>query len=127
MSVPQTLDGFDITAAVERMLGEPALWWQAVGIFVGHFAGWVQAWEACIGDDAKEQKIVHALRSAAANVGAMGLAGHAARLEENLLMRLAGKTEPVPEALRRNLLDSFRRTWGAASDACQSNRSELAQ
>lgn len=126
MSVPRTLDGFDVTAAVGRMLGDPALWWQAVGIFVAHFANWAEDWEKCVGNDMQERKCVHALRSAAANVGAEILSEDAARLENVLLMRLAGKVDPVPEALRRRLLASFQQTWAAASVAWKSCSSDAA-
>jgi HPt (histidine-containing phosphotransfer) domain-containing protein len=121
MSVPRTLDGFDVTAAVGRMLDQPMLWWQAVGLFVEHFADWERAWQDSIGDEAKEQKCVHALRSAAANVGATALSEAAAALEAQLLMGLAGNTMPIPESLRQHLLDSYRQTWLSAAGAWKSS------
>ena len=63
MSVPHTLEGFEVNDAVERMLGQPMLWWQTVGLFVEHFANWELSWQECIGDYAREQKSVHALRN----------------------------------------------------------------
>jgi HPt (histidine-containing phosphotransfer) domain-containing protein len=117
MSVPRTLDGFDVTAAIGRMLDQPMLWWQAVGLFVEHFADWEQAWQESVGDYAREQKRVHALRSAAANVGATVLAATAADLEKQLLKCLAGQPIVVPDSLRRDLQQAFRQTWHAAAEA----------
>lgn len=121
MSVPHSLDGFDVPGAVGRMLDQPALWWQAMGLFVAHFADWEAEWRACIGDDALERKRVHALRSAAANVGAQKVAESAGALESRLLARLAGGAEEVPEALRQCLLNDFRHAWQAAADAGRAN------
>lgn len=120
MSVPSRLDGFEVAAAVERMLDQPDLWWQAVGLFVEHFAAWDQAWQACVGDHVREQKSVHALRSASANVGAMALSLAAAALEEQLLRCQAGQASAVPEALRENLQASFRHAWFSAAEAWNS-------
>ncbi len=120
MSVPHTLEGFEVNDAVERMLGQPMLWWQTVGLFVEHFANWELSWQECIGDYAREQKSVHALRSAAANVGAMALSRIAADLENQLLNCLAGKATAVPEHFRRNLMDSFRQTFQVAAEAWHS-------
>jgi HPt (histidine-containing phosphotransfer) domain-containing protein len=120
MSVPRTLDGFDVAAAIGRMLDQPMLWWQAVGLFVEHFADWEQAWLESAGDHAREQKRVHALRSAAANVGATALAERAAALENQLLKCLAGQANAVPDNLRQALQQSFRQTWLAAANAWKS-------
>jgi HPt (histidine-containing phosphotransfer) domain-containing protein len=117
MSIPRTLDGFDVTAAVGRMLDQPTLWWKVVGLFVEHFSDWESAWQAAVGDDAREQKCVHALRSAAANVGATELAAVAAALEAQLLMRLAGQATSIPESSRQRLSSSFRQTWRSAAEA----------
>lgn len=117
MSVPHTLDGFDVTAAVERMLDQPQIWWLAVGLFVEHFANWEGAWQESVGDLAREQKTVHALRGAAANVGAMGLSREAAALEAQLLKCLAGREEFVPQLLRDRLRDSFRQSFRVAAEA----------
>lgn len=122
--VPDSLDGFDVAAAVGRMLNQPALWWQAIGLFVVHFADWEAAWRDSIGDDPLERKKVHALRSAAANVGAHEVAASAGALEDCLLARLAGGAEGVPEALRARLLADFRRTWQGAADAWQASLPE---
>lgn len=121
--VPDFLDGFDVSAAVGRMLDQPMLWWQALGLFVAHFANWEAVWQSSIGDDAQEQKRVHALRSAAANVGAQQLAVSAGVLEGCLLARLAGSQEAVPEALRTRLLADFRQAWKVAADARQADDS----
>jgi len=117
MSVPRTLDGFEVTATVKRMLDQPMLWWQAVGLFVEHFANWERNWQDSIGNPAQEQKNVHALRSAAANVGAMALSREAAALEEQLLKSLSGEESSIPPLLRDRLRDSFRQTFGAAAEA----------
>lgn len=117
MPVPHTLDGFDVTAAVARMLDQPALWWQSVGLFVEHFADWELQWLESAGDDALERKRVHALRSAATNVGATTLAAAAAELESALLNRLAGQATSVPDASRQRLQAAYRHAWGAAAAA----------
>jgi len=119
MHIPRALDGFDVAAAVGRMLDQPMLWWQAVGLFVEHFADWERTWQDSIGDNVREQKCVHALRSAAANVGATVLAGVAAALEEQLLKCRAGEMTSVSESLRQRLLDSFRQTWLSAAAAAR--------
>lgn len=117
MSAPSSLKGFDVAAAVERMLGQPELWWAAVGLFVQHFAGWEGEWLASRGDDVQECKKVHALRSAAANIGADKLSCAAAVLEDLIVMRLAGKNLLVPPSVRWYVQDCFREAWRAASDA----------
>lgn len=124
MVVPDSLDGFDVSAAVGRMLNQPTLWWQAVALFVTHFADWEAAWRASIGDDPLERKQVHALRSAAANVGAREIAASAGALEDSLLARLAGGTDGIPEALRARLLADFRHAWQVAADALEASRPE---
>ena len=119
MLIPQKLDGFDVEDAVARMLDRPELWWQAVGFFVHHFAGWKTTWQASVGDDAAERRQVHALRSATANVGAVTLAAAAERLEKALLSRLDGKPEEIPGNWRTLLGEAFDRAWGAAARAWQ--------
>jgi HPt (histidine-containing phosphotransfer) domain-containing protein len=122
MLVPHSLDGFDVMGAVERMLGQPVLWWQAVGLFVEHYANWEAVWHACIGDDAQERKRVHAIRSAAVNVGAVRLSETAGELEDLLLERLAGGLKVVPDDLRQRLGDDFRQSWLAAANAWKESR-----
>lgn len=117
MPVPTSLHGFDVAPAVDRMLGQPELWWQAVGLFVEHFAEWEPAWLATRGDDAAESRQVHALRSAAANVGASHLSCVATVLEELLSIRLAGRPVSVPASLRWYLQDCFREVWQSAAEA----------
>lgn len=107
------LDGFDVTAAVERMLDRPELWWQAVGLFVMHFSDWPLRWQSVMGDDAAERKQVHALRSAAENVGAVRLAAAAARLESVLLERLAGRGVAVSDDWRSELMAAHRTTMAS--------------
>ena len=117
MPAPTSLHGFDVAPTVDRMLGQPELWWQAVGLFVEHFAEWEPAWLATRGDDAAECRQVHALRSAAANVGASHLSCVATVLEELLSIRLAGRPVPVPASLRWYLQDCFREVWQSAAEA----------
>jgi len=121
MTVPNSLEGFDVPGAVERMLGQPSIWWQAIALFVQHFSGWEKAWLASIGDDALERRQVHAVRGGAANVGALRLAASAADLERLLAQRLAGEPVEIPEATRRRLSEDFRQAWQSAADARQSD------
>lgn len=121
MIVPRSLDGFDVIVAVERMLDQPTLWWEAVGLFVEHFSAWERSWQESIGDDALERKRVHAVRSAAANVGATQLAEAAGVLEDLLLKRVAGSGVEIPASSRQRLQDAFRHAWAAAATARQAN------
>lgn len=121
---PTTIAGFDVAQAVDRMLGQPTLWFEALHLFVQHFANWEVDWQKAQGDDAAERKCVHALRSGAANIGANQLSAVAAALEELLARRCAGQTEVIPESSRANLKACFRKDWQAAADACQCSRPE---
>ena len=69
-SIPSSLAGFNVDAAVGRMFGRRELWWETVELFFAHHATWENEWLLSRGDDALERKKVHALRSAAANIGA---------------------------------------------------------
>lgn len=119
MQAPDSLDGFDVIAAVERMLGQPALWWQALALFVEHFADWERSWQESVGDEALERRRVHALRSAAANVGAVAVVEAAGALEDLLLRRAAGDSQPVSDEMRQRLLWQFQRSWRVAAQACR--------
>jgi HPt (histidine-containing phosphotransfer) domain-containing protein len=121
MTIPHSLDGFDVRGAVGRMLDQPNLWWQALGLFVEHFSAWEQAWQASIGDDAQECRKVHAVGSAAANVGADRLASRAATVEQGLRQRLAGGAADELELARQQLQAEFRQSWQAAADAWRAN------
>lgn len=125
MLIPQKLDGFDVEDAVARMLDRPELWWQAVGFFVHHFADWKDSWRDAIGDDQAERRQVHAIRSAAANVGAKTLAGQAERMEQILLRRLDGSGDEIPEAWREELASVFDIAWGCAARAWRDAGSDL--
>lgn len=115
--MPDVLDGFDVPAAVDRMLGQPALWQQALALFVHHFADWEACWHKAGDELTQERKQVHALRSAAANVGATRLAARAAELELAVTAVLKGEPAHGLDALRQRLLDEFRGTWKIASVA----------
>jgi len=117
MLIPQELDGFDVAGAVARMLDRPELWWQAVGFFVQHFAGWKTDWLASIGDDSAERRCVHAIRSAAANVGATHLSALAEGLEKILLQRISGEQQDIPNGFRDGLAAAFDKAWGGADAA----------
>lgn len=124
MSELPTLKAFDVPDAVSRMLGQPALWWQALALFVAHYEGWEAGWHACIGRDGDEARRVHALRSGATNVGARRLAGLAAQLEELLRERLDGGTPEISETLRQQLHEEFGIAWREAEEACRNRLSE---
>lgn len=115
--IPGKLDGFDVGSAVARMLDRSDLWWQALGMFVEHFSGWESAWRLAVGDDAAERKLVHALRSAAGNVGATDVARMAERLEKALLRRQAGDSVDIPRCWRDELAESCRHALAIARAA----------
>lgn len=117
MSVPRPLEGFDVTSAVERMLGQSSLWWQALGLFSAHFQQWEADWLGAQGDDDAERKLVHALASGAANVGAVALYDAAAALEHALLQRRLMPGCDIPETLRSRLQAIARRSLQCAGEA----------
>lgn len=116
-SPPSTLPGFEVAHAVDRMLGQPTLWWEAVGLFIQHFAQWEADWQATQGNHEAERRCVHALRSGAANVGADQLASVAGVLEELLAKRCVGQAAPIPQSVREYLKACFRESWQTAADA----------
>jgi HPt (histidine-containing phosphotransfer) domain-containing protein len=116
---PGNLAGFNVPDAVDRMLGQPTLWWEALGLFVHHFADWESEWQASQGNNEAERRLVHALRSSAANVGADHLSCIAATLEELLAKRCVGQGTAVPPSVRWYLKDCFRETWRNAAAAKQ--------
>lgn len=83
-SLPRDLPSFDVVAAVERMMGRADLWWRVLTIFLDQFDDWETGWRASQAVQENERKSVHALRSAAANIGAVRLAAAAAALETAL-------------------------------------------
>ena len=111
--------GFDVAQAVERMLGQPWLWFEALQLFVQHFAHWEADWRAAQGDDSAERRCVHALRSGATNVGATRISAAAADLEDLLARRCVGLNETVPDTARNYLQDCFNEGWQAAAKVCQ--------
>lgn len=106
--LPQDLPGFDVEAAVARMMDNPDLWWQALTIFHTHFADWEAAWHQSRSTREAERKCVHGLRSAAANIGAVRLAAAAAQLE-NVLMSSNSPPSSL-YSLRVLLFDCFYET-----------------
>lgn len=114
---PDTLPGFEVASAVERMLGQPTLWWEALELFVHHFAEWEVEWQASQGNIEAERRCVHALRSSAANIGANHLSCIAASLEELLAKRCVGQGVAIPPSIRWYLKDCFRETWRTAATA----------
>ena len=106
MQIPHLLEGFDVDDAIARMLGRPQLWWQTLGYFVHEFADWPQRWQASQGDAEHERRVVHALRSAAANVGA----------EQILLVGAIGVPGATTES-RIHLLAAFSLCWESAAEA----------
>lgn len=125
MLIPQQLEEFDVEDAVSRMLDRPELWWQALGLFVTHFCDWASGWQASIGDDALERRRVHAVSSAASNVGAMRLADAAGQLETSLQRRLAGEDSAVDAALRDSLRQAFSAAWCSADTAWRTAGGEI--
>ncbi|WP_415034553.1 Hpt domain-containing protein [Azonexus sp.] len=115
MQIPHELEGFQVDDAIARMLGRPQLWWQTLGYFVRAFADWPQRWQEsrCAATD--ERRAVHALRSAAANVGAHDLADAARQLEQSLSGSAAD--EHGLAALRIHLLAAFTLAWENAATA----------
>lgn len=116
---PNNLAGFNVAHAVERMLGQPGLWWEALGMFVLHFAEWETEWQASQGNNEAERRCVHALRSSAANIGADHLSCIAATLEKLLAKRCEGENIAIPPSIRWYLKDCFRTTWRTAASAKQ--------
>lgn len=115
MAIPRVLEGFNVAAAVARMLDDENLWWQSFGLFIEHYADWLQEWETSRSNLVDERKKVHSLRSAAANIGAVRLAAAAEALEDALV----GQVFPaaVTEGLRLALREAYRRTWSIAEAA----------
>lgn len=112
-AIPARLPGFEVEHAVERMLGRPELWWQALALFVEHFADWEKRWDNALSPD-EERRCIHALRSAAANVGAHHLSCVAGALETLLARQAAGDPIAPPPFLRDHLRSSFRELWQTA-------------
>lgn len=117
MAIPVNLDGFDVQGAVDRMLGRPELWWQALGLFVEHFADWETGWLESVGNARAEFKRVHALRSSAATVGATRLVDVAGDLEESLRKCLGSETAAIDDRIRFGLREEFQQTMTLARAA----------
>lgn len=111
--LPRDLPGFDVAAAVARMMDSAELWWRALMIFHAHFGGWEAAWLQSQTTPEAERKCVHALRSAAANIGAVRLDAAAATLENALTWSAFPPQSLAP--LRALLLECFREAHGSAT------------
>ena len=111
--IPAHLPGFEVEQAVARMLDRPELWWQALGLFVEHFADWEKRWDDAA-SPAEERRCIHALRSAAANVGAHDLSCLAGQLETLLAHHGEDDAEAPAGGLREQLRDAFRQLWQTA-------------
>ncbi len=125
MTVPHLLAGFDVPAAVERMLGSSSLWWQAVDLFARHFAGWETEWRASIDDRTREVRCVHALGSGAANIGAVRLSVSARALEVALRRHAGDGNETELLGLRDELRRVFRETLAELAEALDVPAREL--
>ena len=114
--LPRNLPGFDIEAAVARMMGRVDLWWQVLAVFHVRFADCRDAWRQtqAQADREGERKCVHALRSAAANIGAARLAAAAAALE-SLLM--ASEDPMGTDSARTLLLECLDEAQHSAAEA----------
>ncbi len=114
-SLPRDLPGFDIEETVERMMGRTDMWWRVLEIFHSKFGGWHSSWHESQAVRESERKSVHALRSAAANVGAFRLAESAAALENALLE--PGGSQSSLTLLRLQLQESFDEAQRSAAQA----------
>lgn len=103
--LPNDLPGFEVEAAVARMMDNAELWWRALAIFQVHFGDWKNAWLLSQAERDAERKCVHALRSGAVNVGAVQLAAAAAALENALTAQTISHRHLAP--LRTTLLDRY--------------------
>ena len=106
MLIPRELEGFDVAAAVERMLDRPSSGAGCRSVRRAFF-GLAVALARCSGEDAAERRQVHALRSAAENIGAVRLAAAAASLEAALLGRLAGREVAISDDCRAELTAAY--------------------
>ena len=100
------------------MLDQPALWLQALGLFVAHFSDWEEKWQSSLADRNDERRWVHALRSAAANIGAVRLMASATALEKHL-QTPADLPDVVAETMRCRLLEDFRQARRMAAEVIE--------
>lgn len=111
--VPQDLPGFEVDVTVERMMGRADMWWRVLEIFHVQFCDWPTRWYHSQGVREDERKSVHALRSAAANIGAVRLATAASALESALL---SSTCQPSSLAsLRTQLYQCFDQAYDSAT------------
>lgn len=113
--LPNDLPGFEVEAAVARMMDNAELWWRALAIFHVHFGDWKNAWLLSQAERDAERKCVHALRSGAANIGAVRLAAAAAALEYALIS--ADCPSHVLSSLRATLLECYDQAHSAVASA----------
>lgn len=83
--LPLNLPGFEVEETVARMMDNAELWWRVLAMFGARFDDWDTTWQQSQATQETERQCVHALRSAAVNVGAVRL-GEAAGALENALM-----------------------------------------
>nr|WP_311221573.1 MULTISPECIES: response regulator [unclassified Acidovorax] len=84
--LPHDVAGLDAMLGLQRALGKPALYADMLRRFAQGQRGTDRALEAAeqAGDRALAERLVHTLRSVAANIGARGLAEQAQALEQSL-------------------------------------------
>jgi hypothetical protein len=111
--VPLGLPGFEVDATVERMMGRADMWWRVLEIFHIQFCDWPTRWHQSQALHEDERKAVHALRSAAANIGAVRLAAAAAALENTLMS--AACPAPSLTSLREQLYECFDEAYDSAT------------
>lgn len=110
---PQYLPGFEVDVTVERMMGRADMWWRVLEIFHIQFCDWPARWHQSQLVREDERKCVHALRSAAANIGAVRLAAAAGALED-ILMSVACQA-PALVPLRDQLYECFEEAYDSAT------------
>ena len=111
--LPQDLPGFEVDVTVERMMGRADMWWRVLEIFHVQFCDWPTRWHHSQTVREDERKSVHALRSAAANIGAFRLAAAAAALENALLSAACQTSSLAP--LRVALYECFDQAYESAT------------
>lgn len=99
------LAGFDLPAVLDRLSGDSALLVRLFGAFLADNESWIAAFDAAQarGDSATRQRLVHTLKGAAANIGAMEVHDAALALEIDTRAGRPNDGRPVKIALDRAL------------------------